>query len=142
MAIDLGFRMHAERTPNPNSVKWVVSRDVATGVPSANFTSPPTPEERVTTFAQLVLDGDYDGMELMMAERLKGVITRETAQKIQQELLADGAPVRWSEPLRQAMVGEYTPYHVPVEFERGKISIRVVLDAGGLVAGLSRAPHP
>ena len=24
--MDLGFRMHAERTPNPNSVKWVLSQ--------------------------------------------------------------------------------------------------------------------
>jgi Fe-S cluster biogenesis protein NfuA len=34
--MDLGFRMHAERTPNPNSVKWVLSQPVA-GIYSANF---------------------------------------------------------------------------------------------------------
>jgi len=41
MPIDLGFRMHAERTPNPNSVKWVVSRPVAEGVASVHFEEPP-----------------------------------------------------------------------------------------------------
>lgn len=27
--MDLSFRMHAERTPNPNSIKWVLSQPVA-----------------------------------------------------------------------------------------------------------------
>ncbi len=27
--MDLGFRMHAERTPNPNSVKWVLGRSLS-----------------------------------------------------------------------------------------------------------------
>ena len=27
--MDLSFRMHAERTPNPNSIKWVLSQTVA-----------------------------------------------------------------------------------------------------------------
>jgi Fe-S cluster biogenesis protein NfuA len=35
--MDLGFRMHAERTPNPNSIKWVLSQAVADVVSSASF---------------------------------------------------------------------------------------------------------
>lgn len=35
--MDLGFRMHAERTPNPNSIKWVLGQKVAEGVASASF---------------------------------------------------------------------------------------------------------
>ena len=35
--MDLGFRMHAERTPNPNSIKWVLGQPVADGVASASF---------------------------------------------------------------------------------------------------------
>ena len=42
--MDLGFRMHAERTPNPNSVKWVLSQPVA-GVYSANFAETPPPAD-------------------------------------------------------------------------------------------------
>lgn len=44
MALDLGFRMHAERTPNPNSIKWVLSgrvADAASGVAAASFDEPP-----------------------------------------------------------------------------------------------------
>jgi len=35
--MDLGFRMHAERTPNPNSIKWVLGQPVADVVSSASF---------------------------------------------------------------------------------------------------------
>ncbi len=39
MSIDssLGFRMHAERTPNPQSIKWVVSHEMAPPGVTANF---------------------------------------------------------------------------------------------------------
>ncbi len=45
--MDLGFRMHAERTPNPDSVKWVLGQGVTgkraggAGVVTANFVEPP-----------------------------------------------------------------------------------------------------
>jgi Fe-S cluster biogenesis protein NfuA len=35
--MDVGFRMHAERTPNPNSIKWVLGQAVADVVASASF---------------------------------------------------------------------------------------------------------
>lgn len=35
--MDLGFRMHAERTPNPNSIKWVLGQAVVEEVASASF---------------------------------------------------------------------------------------------------------
>lgn len=41
MALDLGFRMHAERTPNPNSIKWVLGRTLVEGGGGANFDHPP-----------------------------------------------------------------------------------------------------
>lgn len=40
MALDLGFRMHAERTPNPNSVKWVLGRPLVEGGGGAHFENP------------------------------------------------------------------------------------------------------
>lgn len=40
MALDLGFRMHAERTPNPNSVKWVLGRPLVEGGAGAHFENP------------------------------------------------------------------------------------------------------
>src|SRR4026208_819242 len=42
--MDLGFRMHAERTPNPNSIKWVLGRPVVEGSASAHFESAPSPD--------------------------------------------------------------------------------------------------
>ena len=38
--VELGFRMHAERTPNPNSIKWVLGTPVAEPGVSANFMEP------------------------------------------------------------------------------------------------------
>ena len=38
--MDPGFRMHAERTPNPNSIKWVLSAPVVEDG-SAYFDVPP-----------------------------------------------------------------------------------------------------
>lgn len=39
--MSLGFRMHAERTPNPNSVKWVLGQPVAKDAGAASFTETP-----------------------------------------------------------------------------------------------------
>jgi Fe-S cluster biogenesis protein NfuA len=39
--LDLGFRMHAERTPNPNSIKWVLGRPVVEGNATAHFDAAP-----------------------------------------------------------------------------------------------------
>ncbi len=42
--MDPGFRMHAERTPNPNSIKWVLGEAIVPDGASAHFASAPTPE--------------------------------------------------------------------------------------------------
>jgi Fe-S cluster biogenesis protein NfuA len=61
--MDLGFRMHAERTPNPNSIKWVLSQAVADVVSSASFTETVAAEISPLASAILVLDG-VDGVFL------------------------------------------------------------------------------
>lgn len=38
--MDLGFRMHAERTPNPNSVKWVLGQPLVESAAGAYFDAP------------------------------------------------------------------------------------------------------
>ncbi len=38
--MDIGFRMHAERTPNPDSVKWVLSQFVVENGTCVSFASP------------------------------------------------------------------------------------------------------
>ena len=45
--MSLGFRMHAERTPNPHSVKWVLGQAVVPtglGVASVSFEEAPEPD--------------------------------------------------------------------------------------------------
>ena len=39
MASDLGFRMHAERTPNPQSIKWVAGQRLSWRAPASPRTS-------------------------------------------------------------------------------------------------------
>ena len=39
--VDLGFRMHAERTPNPNSIKWVLGQTLVEGGATAHFDAAP-----------------------------------------------------------------------------------------------------
>jgi Fe-S cluster biogenesis protein NfuA len=38
--MDLGFQMHAERTPNPHSIKWVVSQALVPPGVTAHFAEP------------------------------------------------------------------------------------------------------
>ena len=40
MSVGLGFRMHAERTPNPNSIKWVLGEAIAPAGATADFQAP------------------------------------------------------------------------------------------------------
>ncbi len=54
---DLGFRMHAERTPNPNSIKWVLGRRLVEGTASAHFDSPPTPDVSALARQLFAVDG-------------------------------------------------------------------------------------
>jgi Fe-S cluster biogenesis protein NfuA len=42
--MDLGFSMHAERTPNPNSIKWVLDRAIVEPGISAHFDVRPSEE--------------------------------------------------------------------------------------------------
>jgi Fe-S cluster biogenesis protein NfuA len=42
--MDQEFRMHAERTSDPNSIRWVLGRPVAEGVRHARFGAAPDPE--------------------------------------------------------------------------------------------------
>lgn len=39
--MDLGLRMHAERTPNPNSLKWILGRQIVEEAASVSFDSQP-----------------------------------------------------------------------------------------------------
>jgi Fe-S cluster biogenesis protein NfuA len=55
--MDAGFRMHAERTPNPNSIKWVLGRPVVEGGISAHFDSRPSEEVSPLAARLFAIDG-------------------------------------------------------------------------------------
>ena len=55
--MDLDFRMHAERTPNPNSIKWVLSQPVAGEAGRAAFQEPPSPKESPLAAGLLDIEG-------------------------------------------------------------------------------------
>jgi len=61
--MDLGFRMHAERTPNPNSIKWVLASTLVEGSGSAYFAAPPLEEESPIASALFRVHG-VDGVFL------------------------------------------------------------------------------
>lgn len=43
-SLELDFQMRAERTPNPHSVKWILSRTLLGSGRSAHFEAPPAPD--------------------------------------------------------------------------------------------------
>ena len=52
--MDLDFRMHAERSPNPNSIKWVLGRPLVEDGASAHFTARPAAD--VSPLARRLFD--------------------------------------------------------------------------------------
>lgn len=54
---DLGFRMHAERTPNPNSIKWVLGRIIVEPGVTAHFDSPPSEDVSPLASRLFAVDG-------------------------------------------------------------------------------------
>jgi Fe-S cluster biogenesis protein NfuA len=55
--MDLGFRMHAERTPNPDSIKWVLGQPVADERGSASFEGSVDPALSPLASPLLAVDG-------------------------------------------------------------------------------------
>jgi Fe-S cluster biogenesis protein NfuA len=55
--MDLGLRMHAERTPNPNSIKWVLGRAIVEAADSVCFESQPTLDASPLAHRLFQIDG-------------------------------------------------------------------------------------
>jgi Fe-S cluster biogenesis protein NfuA len=56
-SLDLDFSLRAERTPNPHSVKWVVSRAFAGEGQSAHFEAPPAADVSPLASRLFAVDG-------------------------------------------------------------------------------------
>jgi Fe-S cluster biogenesis protein NfuA len=55
--MDLGFRMHAERTPNPDSIKWVLGQTLTPDGVGAHFEEAPGPEVSPLAARLFAVDG-------------------------------------------------------------------------------------
>ena len=83
--MDPGFRMHAERTPNPNSIKWVLGRAVVEGGLSAHFDSAPTAEVSplaARLFAVEGVDAVFVAANFVTVTKREGVEWTDLAQPI------------------------------------------------------------
>jgi len=83
--MDLGFRMHAERTPNPNSMKWVLGQAVADVVGSASFLEAVAAE--ISPLASSILElgaveGVFLGPTFVTVTKAEGVEWTELAAPI------------------------------------------------------------
>lgn len=71
---DLDFRFHAERTPNPNSIKWVLGQPMAPVGVAAQFSGPVEPEVSPLANALFEVDGI---VSLLISGNLVTVTKRE-----------------------------------------------------------------
>ena len=56
-ALELDFQMRAERTPNPHSVKWILSRTLLASGQSAHFETPPAADVSPLAARLFAIDG-------------------------------------------------------------------------------------
>jgi len=83
--MDLEFRLHAERTPNPDSIKWVVARPLVADGISAHFAE--APGDDVAPLARRLFDvpgviGVFFAANFATVTKQPGVEWTEIAQPI------------------------------------------------------------
>jgi Fe-S cluster biogenesis protein NfuA len=104
--MNLGFRMHAERTPNPNSIKWVLGQAVAESQGSASFEG--SVEPGVSPLASAILavegvEGVYLGPSFVTVTKSEAVEWTELAAPIVAAIKA------WAATGEAALGPDYEP---------------------------------
>ena len=137
--MDLGFRMHAERTPNPNSIKWVLGRLVVEGSASAHFETAPSPAVSPLAARLFEVDGvtsAFLASNFVTVTKRPEIEWTDIAQSIVDAIkgcLADGGPALgpdFQEPT-QAEQGEVVSRIVRILEE--EIRPAVAMDGGDIV---------
>ena len=85
IAMDLGFRMHAERTPNPHSIKWVLGQPIVEGRLTAHFDAAPEPDVSPLAAELFRIDGItvvFFASNFVTVTKREGVEWSEIAQPI------------------------------------------------------------
>jgi Fe-S cluster biogenesis protein NfuA len=72
-----GLRMHAERTPNPNSLKWVLGERLVEGGATAHFREAPAPDVSPLAARLFAIDGVQ---EVFLASNFATVTKRADAE--------------------------------------------------------------
>ena len=114
------FRMHAERTPNPHSIKWVLGRSVASGVASAHFDKAPSPSVSTLAAALFALPGVtgvFLGPDFVTISKREDLEWTDLAEPIVAALKA------WAASEQPALGPDYAP---PEAREGGEIVARIV----------------
>ena len=118
--MDLGFRMHAERTPNPNSIKWVLSQTVVEGVAAAHFDSETTPEISPLAASLLRVEGVtavFLGPNFVTVTRREDLEWTDLAQPIVDAIKG------WVESKAAALGPAYEP---PDLGDQGEVVTRII----------------
>jgi Fe-S cluster biogenesis protein NfuA len=110
--MDPGFSMRAERTPNPNSIKWVLDHPIVEPGGGAHFDA--RPSEEVSPLAAKLLG--IEGVEVVfLASNFVTLTKREDAEwtdlgrtiiGVLEECLAGGGPALGPEFEKQNLAGE------------------------------------
>ena len=119
MALDLDFRMHAERTPNPNSIKWVLSRPIMQGVSGAHFHSDPGAEASPLAARICVVEGVtavFLGANFVTVSKLEDIEWTDLAHPIVEGIKA------WAESGDSALGPDWEP---PVADGAGEVVARI-----------------
>lgn len=117
--MSLGFRMHAERTPNPDSIKWVLGEPLLPPGRSASFDAPPEPSVSPLAARLFGIDGVvrvFLGRNFVTVTKRPEVEWMSIAQDIVDALkehAASGAP---------ALSDEYEP---PRREGEGEVEARI-----------------
>ena len=117
--MDLGFRMHAERTPNPNSIKWVLNSTVVEGGASAHFVAPPLASESLLAaalFGVHGVEGVFLGASFLTVTKNESAEWTELAEPIV------AAIKEWAGSGSAALGPDYRP---PDDTEDGEIVAKI-----------------
>ncbi|MCZ6464631.1 MAG: NifU family protein [Proteobacteria bacterium] len=114
--------MHAERTPNPNSIKWVLSQPVVEGVAAAHFDAAPSPAVSpmaAALFAVAGVHGVFFGPSFVTVTKADDIEWADLAQPIVEAIKS------WAESGEPALGPDYQP-PAASEGESGEVVARII----------------
>lgn len=137
--VDLGFRMHAERTPNPNSIKWVLGDPIAEPGVAANFAEPvddATSPLAARLFAVRGITGVFFASNFITVTKEDGVDWQDIAQELVDAIKAhvDSGKSSTGPEYQQASSGESSEIETRIrDILDAEIRPAVAMDGGDVV---------